>query len=129
MCHLSHRLRIFLFDMKIMFRLQDIQVFVFLTIRCFTKSVTSWWVLVRETCAFLNHNSLTHQTWSIDRCKKWQYFPEIFWAIQKTGAKFQALFNLATCYNYSRTDYVKFPVLHFFERVNKGELKMVKINS
>ena len=33
-------------------------------------------------------------------------------AIQKTGATFQALFNLAT--NYSRTNYVKFPVLHFF---------------
>ena len=39
----------------------------------------------------LNHNSLTHQTWSIDRCKQGQYFSKIFWVIQKTGAKFQAL--------------------------------------
>ena len=32
MCHLKHRLRIFLFHRKIMFHSQDIQVFVFLTI-------------------------------------------------------------------------------------------------
>ena len=48
-CHLKHRLRIFLFRRKIMFRSQDIQVFVFLTISWFTKSVTSGWVLVHET--------------------------------------------------------------------------------
>ena len=51
--HLKHRLRIFLFRRKIMFRSQDIQVFVFLTIPWFTKSVTSRWVLVHETrCIF-----------------------------------------------------------------------------
>ena len=38
MCHLKHRLRIFLFHRKIMFHSQDIQVFVFLTIPWFTKS-------------------------------------------------------------------------------------------
>ena len=32
MCHLRHRLRIFLFPRKMMFRSQDIQVFLFLTI-------------------------------------------------------------------------------------------------
>ena len=32
MCHLKHRLRIFLFHRKIMFLSQDIQVFIFLTI-------------------------------------------------------------------------------------------------
>ena len=32
-----------------MFRSQDIQVFVFLVIPWFTKSLTSWWVLVQET--------------------------------------------------------------------------------
>ena len=53
MCHLKHRLRIFLFHRKIMFHSQDIQVFVFLTIPWFTKSVTSQWVLVHETrCIF-----------------------------------------------------------------------------
>ena len=49
MCHLRHRLRIFLFCTKIMFRSQDIQVFVFLTIPWFTESVTSRvWVLRHE---------------------------------------------------------------------------------
>ena len=33
MCYLRHRLSIFLFDWKVMFHFQDIQVFVFLTIR------------------------------------------------------------------------------------------------
>ena len=38
---------------QFLFRSQDIQVFVFLTIPWFTKSVTSWWVLVHETgCIF-----------------------------------------------------------------------------
>ena len=108
-----------LFDKKIMFRSRDIQVFVFLTIRYFTKFVTSW-VLDRMHFSIypLNHNSLTHQIWSIDRCKQGQHFSEIFWAIQKTGAKFKAIFNLVTCSNYLSTNYVKFPVLHFFE---KGE--------
>ena len=39
-----------------MFRSRDIQVSVFLTIPWFTKSVTSWWVLVQET-GFLNISS------------------------------------------------------------------------
>ena len=42
-----------LFYRKIMLRSQDIQDFVFLTIPWFTKSVTSWWVLVHEArCIF-----------------------------------------------------------------------------
>ena len=53
MCQLRHRLRIFLFHRKVKFCCWDIQVFVFLTITRFTKSVTSWWVLVHETgCIF-----------------------------------------------------------------------------
>ena len=72
----------------------------------------------------LNHNSLTHQTWLIDRYKQGQYFSENFWTIWRTGAKFQALFNIAICSSYSITNYVKFSVF-FFDRVNKGELKMV----
>ena len=133
MYDLSHRLIIFLFRRKVVFRSQDIQVFVFLAIPRFRKSVTPWWVLVYETgCIFwiylLNHNSLTHQTWSIYRYKQGEYFSEIFWTIWRTGATFQGLFNLSTCSNYSKTYYVKFPVFHFFERVNKGELKMVNIS-
>ena len=46
---LKQRLRTFLFRRRIMFRSQDIQVFLFLTIPWFTKSVTSRWVLVHET--------------------------------------------------------------------------------
>ena len=46
MYHLRHRLRIFLFCRKVMFRSQDIQIFVFSTILWFTKSVTSWWKLL-----------------------------------------------------------------------------------
>ena len=38
------RLRIFLFYRNVMFRSQDISVFVFLTIPWFTKSAASWWV-------------------------------------------------------------------------------------
>ena len=49
MCHLRHRLRIFLFNRKVMFRSRDIQVFVILTILWFIKYVTPWWVLVQET--------------------------------------------------------------------------------
>ena len=132
MCHLRCRLKIILFHSKVMFRSWDIQVFLFLTIPWFTKSVTSWWVSVYETgCIFeylLNHSSLTHQAWSIDRYKQRQYFSKIIWMIWMTGTKFQSLFNEATCSNYSITDYVKFPVFHFFERKNKGELKMVNIN-
>ena len=40
----------------------------------------------------------------------------------RTGAKFQVLFHLATCSNYSITDYVKIPVFHFFYKGNKGQL-------
>ena len=53
MCHLRHRLRILLFYNKIMFRLPDIQAFVFLTAPSFTKSVKSWWVLFHKRgCIF-----------------------------------------------------------------------------
>ena len=53
MCYLKYSLRIFLFHRKVMFSSQDIQVFVFLVILWFSKSVMSWWVLVHETrCIF-----------------------------------------------------------------------------
>ena len=89
----------------------------------------STWDRMHFGIYLLNQNSLTHQTWSIDRYKKRQYFSEIFWTIWRTGAKFQVLFNLATCSNYSVTNYVEFPFFHFFERVNKGVLKVVNINN
>ena len=135
MCHLKHRLRIFLFWGKTVFHSQDIQVFVFSTIQWFTKSVTSQWVLVHETwdkvhfwIHLLNHKSWGHQTWSVDRYNQVQKFSVIFWTIWKTGVRFQVLFNLPTCSNYSITKYAKIPVFHFFEKVNKGQLKMVYVN-
>ena len=70
---------------------------------------------------------LTHQTWSIDRSKQVQYFSETFRTIWRTGAKFQALFNLATYPNYSITNYDRILVFHCFENVNKGNLKMLKV--
>ena len=133
MYHLLRRkLIIFLFHRKVMFRSWVIQVFVFLTILRLTKSVWrhdeyySTWDRVHFWIYLLN-NKLTHQTWSIDRYKQLQYFSGSFWTIWRTGAKLQALFNLVTCSNYSMTNYVKFPVFHFVERVNKRELKMVNI--
>ena len=41
MYHLRHRIRIFLFRRKVIFRSQNIQVFIFLIILRSTKSVTS----------------------------------------------------------------------------------------
>ena len=72
---------------------------------CDMMSISTWDML-HFSIYLLNHNSLRHQTWWIDRWRQGQYFFEIFWAIQKTGAKFQALSNLATCSNYSRTNCV-----------------------
>ena len=34
---------------------------------------------------FLNHNSLTHQTWSTDRVKQGQYFSESFEQFGRVG--------------------------------------------
>ena len=46
----------------------------------------------------LNHNSLTHQTWPIDKPKQGQSFLGIFWTILRTEAKFQIIFCW-TCSN------------------------------
>ena len=94
---------------------------------CVMMSISKWdrehfWIYL------LNHNSFTYQTWSIDRYKQGQYSSEIIWIVSMTRSKFQAPFGLATCSNYLLTNHIKFPVFHFFKRVNKGELKMVNIN-
>ena len=41
---------------------------------------------------------------------------------------FHALFSGATCSKYLITTYIKIPKFHFFEKVNKGHLKMVNFN-
>ena len=76
----------------------------------------------------LNHKSWIHKTWLVYRYKQGQQFSVIFWTIWETEARFQVLFNLATCPNYSITKYAKIPVFYFFEEVNKGQLKMVHVN-
>ena len=132
MGHVRHRLRFFWFRRKVMFRSQDIQIFVLnhpmIYQICDVMMSIITWDRVHIWIYLLNHYSLSNQTWSIVRYKQRHYFPEIFWTIWRTGAKFQAHFNLATCSNYSVTNYVKFPVFNFFERVNKLELKIVNIN-
>ena len=122
----------FLFRRKNMFRSQDIQVFVFLTIPWFTKSVTSRWVLVHETRCIFEYIfwTTTHEVTKlgqlIDISK--DNNSVISWTIKRTETRVQVLFNLATCPNYSITKYFKIPVFHFFEKVNKGQLKMVYVN-
>ena len=49
--------KFFLFCRKFLFCSQDVQVFVFSTIQWFTKSVTSWWVLVHGTGLIWNNKS------------------------------------------------------------------------
>ena len=49
----------------------------------------------------------------------------IFWTIWRTGAKFQVLFNSATCSNYSINNYGMILVFHFFNFFFwKGELHL-----
>ena len=63
----------------------------------------------------LNRNSLSHHTWPTDRYEQGQYFWGIFWTIWRTGAKFQVLFNLATCPNYSITVISRFQCFNFLK--------------
>ena len=133
MCHQMHRWRIFLFRRKAMFRSQDIQVFRILTIPlnyqiCDVMMNISTWSKVHFWIDLLNHTSFSHQTWPIDRYKHGQKFSGIFWTTWRSGAKFQVLFILATCSNYSITKYVKIPLFRFFEKLNKKQLKMVNVN-
>ena len=126
MYHLRHRLRIFLFCKKIMFCFQDTQVFVFLTIPWFTKSLTSWWILVHKTGCILNI-SFEPQLTKSPNLANWQILTRaiIFrncLTIWRLGP-----FHLATCSNYSITSYDQIPVFHYFEKVNKGHLKMVNV--
>ena len=49
------QVKFFLFCRKVIFRSQDIQVFVFLTNTLFTKSVTSWWAVIHATLWTFEH--------------------------------------------------------------------------
>ena len=81
--------------------------------------MTSWLALVHETDQLTKSPNLANwQIWTR------AIISGIFWTISRTGAKFQVLFNLETCSSYSVTNYVKIPVCHFLEKVNKGHVKM-----
>ena len=115
-----------------MFRSQDIQVIVFLNIPWFTKSMTSWWVLVHETGYIFEYIFWTTTHWVTKRgqlidINKGNDFQESF---EQFGgrATFQVLFNLAACSNYLITNYIKIPVFDLFEKVNKGQLKRASFN-
>ena len=129
MCHLRYKLRICWFCRKIMFRSQDIHLFVFLTIPWFTESVTPRWALVHETRYIFEYIFWTtaHEVTKLGQLigtNKGNNFSIIFWTIWRTGVRSQVLFNLASCPNYSRTNYVKIPVFHFFDKMNKGHCKL-----
>ena len=126
MYHLKHKLRIFrsqdilylkillsfcIFNHRMIYQISDV-----------TMSISAWdevhfWI-------YLERQIISHQTWPVDRYKQGQKFSVIFGTIWETGTRFQVLFNLATCPNYSITKYAKIPVFHFFEKVNKTQLKM-----
>ena len=88
----------------------------------------SAWDRVHFWIHLLNYNSFSQQTWPFNRYKQLQWFSGILWIIWRTGTNFHVLFNLATCSNYSITNYAKIWVFHFFEKMNKGHLKMVNYN-
>ena len=90
MCYLRHNLKIFLFCSK---------VNIMMSIRT--------WDRMHFVIYFLNHNSLSCEIWPTDRYSFQQYFSVIFWTAWRTGAKFQVLFNLATCSNYWIISYVR----------------------
>ena len=131
MCYLRQKLRTFLFGGNVPFsRYSSLCIFNHLMIYqiCdFIMSISTWdrlhfWIYL------LHHTSLSHHTRPTDRYKQRQYFSGIFSTIWRTGTKLQVLFNLATCSNYSITTWVKIPVFHIFEKLNKGQLIMVNVN-
>ena len=91
------------------------------------------WDRVHFWIYLLNYKWLTRQTWLIDRYRQGQYFSEITWMIWRAGIKFQVLFNLTTCSNYSRTNYVKSLVFLFFlkgwiKRIKDGKYQLLNID-
>ena len=64
----------------------------------------SIWDRVHFWIDLLNHNSLTHQTWSIDWCKQGQYFSETFWTICRTVERqlFTKYLRLSKVFTWNR---------------------------
>ena len=129
MCYLWHRLRIFSFFRSYV-PSSRYSSFCILTITWFTQSVMSWWVLVHDTFFNISFEQQLIKSPNLVNCwyKPGQKLWGIFWTIWGTGAKFQDLFNFVVCSNYLITSYVKTPVFHFFEKMNRGQLKKINVN-
>ena len=80
----------------------------------------------------LSRNSLTHETWSIDKYKQEKYFSEIFWTIWRTRAKFQALqfSNLLQLLNNElcQVSSASFYWMSEQERIKNGKYQLLKID-
>ena len=133
MFHMKHGLRIFFYFVEsLCYVLKIFKILIFnhpmICQICDVIMSISTWDRVQFWVYLLNHNSLSHQTQPNDRHKQGQYFSGIFWTFWRVGAKSHIFFNLATCCNYSITNYVKIPVFNFFEKVKRGHLKIVNAN-
>ena len=129
MCHLRHMLKFVWYHREVMFsRVSSFCIFTHPMIYqiCDVMMSLSTWERVHFWIYLLNHDSLSHQTWSIVKFKQGQYFSGMLWTIRWTGDKLQVFSNLTTCSNYFINNYVK--ILAFHENVNKGQLKMVNVN-
>ena len=132
MYHLKHRFRFFSFRRKsyVPFsRYSSFCIFNHSMIYqiCDVMMSISAWGRVHFWIYLLNNNSLSHQTWPVDRYKQGQYFSGILWTIWRSGLNFHVLFNLPTCSNYTITSYIMISVFHFFEEVNKGHFKLLNV--
>ena len=89
---------------------------------CDVMMSVSTWGRVHFWVYLLNCNSLTHQTWLIDRYMQGQWFSGIFWTIWELRLSFR---SFSSSSNYSITSYVKIPVFQCFEKI-KGVFKKGK---
>ena len=58
---------------------------------------------------------------AIDRCEQEEWFSGTFWRVWRIGTRFQVLFDLAFCSNYSIANHAKIPMFHFFFFFWKGK--------
>ena len=113
--------------------LKIFKFFLFLTIPWFTKSVTSWWILVHETGLIFEYIfwNTTHQVTNLGQLidiSKGNNFQEFFEQFGWLGLSSRFLFSLATCSNYSISNYVMISIIHFFGKMNMGQFKIVNVN-
>ena len=119
----------FFFHRKVMFHSQDIQVFVFLTILWFTKSVTSWWALVHETGCIFEYifRTTTHKVTKLGQLidvNKGNYFQESFEQFGELGlsSRILSIYQPLQWFNQLCQD----SSVSFFGMVNKGIMSTTK---